>query len=76
MLLENNQSITVKHYIYLKKMIKILCGADLSDVNEQLAPLKESCYRSLWSLQTTITLAEGALLIFSHSRFEKLLAWA
>jgi len=29
----------------------------------------------LWSLQTTITLAEGAVLIFLQSEVEKLLAW-
>jgi len=48
---------------------------DSGDVDGQSTPLSESCHRSLWPLQITITLTEGALLIFLHSRVEKLLAW-
>jgi len=36
----------------------------------------ESRHRSLWSLQITITLTEGALLIFLQSGVKKFLAWA
>jgi len=32
-------------------------------------------YKSLWSLQITFTLTEGALFIILQSSVEKLLAW-
>jgi len=35
-----------------------------------------TCHRRQWSLQISITLTEGGLLIFLQSGVEKLLAWA
>jgi len=49
---------------------------DSGDVDARPIPLQESCHRSLWPLQITITLTESALWIFLQSGVEKLLAWA
>jgi len=45
-------------------IINLLCSKDSSDVNAQSTPLEESHHRILCSLQITITLTEGAWLIF------------
>jgi len=45
-------------------IIIILCSIDSGNVDVRPTPLKESCHRSLWSLQITITLTESAYLTF------------
>jgi len=50
--------------IVIIMIIIVLFSIDSGDVDAQPTPLWESCHRSLWPLQITITLTEGALLIF------------
>jgi len=53
-------------------IIIILCIIDSGNVNAQSTSLSESRHRSLWSLQITIILTEGASLIFLQFGVEKI----
>jgi len=53
-------------------MVIILCSIDSIDVNTQSRSFYEYC-QSLWSMQISMALTEGALLIFSQFGVEKLL---
>jgi len=55
-------------------IIIILCSIDSSDVNVRSTPLKESCQRSIWSLQICITLTVTYIFFFlwMKSKFKML----
>jgi len=62
-------------FFYSLIIIIIWYSIDPGDVHATSTTFSESHHISLRPLQITITLTEGALLIFLQSWFEKLLAW-
>jgi len=59
---------------FIQNNNKFLCCIELSNVNARLTDtfiMSHSVEVSLWSLQITITMTEGALLIFLQSGVEK-----
>jgi len=51
-------------------IIMILCSIDSGNVNAKSTSLSESCHLRPWSLPITISLTDGAMVIFLQSEVE------